>query len=98
MLAQLGGFATAKIGKGEAYKKYKARRNDGYSDDELITAAKSYATACKRLGTDKQYIKHPKTFLSDSLPFRDYLPNEREQEKPTTPEGSNPFAEYGEEG
>lgn len=87
-----------KIGKGDAYKKYKARRNDGYSDEELLRAAKNYAHQCKKLGTQKEYIKHPKTFLSESLPFLDFLPK-REQPQPSEqlPDTSNPFAEYREE-
>lgn len=84
-----------KIGKGEAYKKYKARKNDGYSDEELITAAKNYALQVKKLKTDKQYIKHPKTFLSDTLPFTDFLPRKTEQ-KPaeTASNDGNPFANW----
>ncbi len=89
------GVYPRKIGKGEAYKKYKARRNDGYSDKELIEAAKNYAIQCKKLGTQKEYIKHPKTFLSDSLPFLDYIPKKPETAPETTPpDGSNPFGEY----
>lgn len=84
-----------KVGKGEAYKKYKARRNDGYSDDELIEAAGAYADQCRKLKTDKEYIKHPKTFLSDSLPFLDFLPK-REEQRPVAgaPDGGNPFDQY----
>lgn len=87
------------IGKGEAYKKYKARRNDGYSDEELLEAAKNYANQCRKLSTQKEYIKHPKTFLSDSLPFLDFLPK-RDAPEPSQqlPDTSNPFAEYGKEG
>ena len=84
-----------KSGKGEAYKKYHARRNDGFSDAELLIAAKNYATQCKRLKTDKQYIKHPKTFLSDSTPFTDYIPKSKPEERADRPSsGGNPFAEY----
>lgn len=63
-----------KIGKGEAYKKYQARRKDGWSQQELQEAAKAYAEDCKRRKTEKEYIKHAKTFLSDSTPFVDYIP------------------------
>ncbi len=86
-----------KIGKGEAYKKYKARRNDGYSDEELLTAARNYSSVCKKQKTDKEYIKHPKTFLSDSLPFLDYLPK-KTAEQPTIISGQNenPFADWKE--
>ena len=81
------------IGKGEAYKKYQARRKDGYSDDDLIEAAKNYARDCRKRKTEKEYIKHPKTFLSDNLPFLDYLPknNTKSQEAPSS---SNPCEEW----
>ena len=62
-------------------------------------AARNYTTQCKRLGTEKQYIKHPKTFLSDSRPFLDYLPDKKKAQPPedAVPDNKNPFAEYGEE-
>lgn len=85
-----------KADKGMAYKKYKARINDGYSPAELLEAAKNYALQCRRQNTEKQYIKHPKTFLGDSTPFLDYLP------KPVAPPTGgnttgNPFEEYKED-
>lgn len=87
------------IGKGEAAKKYQARRNDGWSAEDLLTAAKNYALQCARQHSDPQYIKHPKTFLSENTPFVDYLPKKRESNPETTvPDGGNPFAEYGKEG
>ena len=69
------------------------------SPEELLMAARNYATQCKRLGTEKQYIKHPKTFLSDSRPFLDYLPDKKKAQPPedAVPDNKNPFAEYGEE-
>ena len=67
-----------KEGKGEAYKKYKARLNDGYTEQELIMAAENYARRCATERTEIKYIKHAKTFLSDSTPFLDYLPKTRE--------------------
>lgn len=84
-----------KIGKGEAYKKYKTRRRDGYSDEELLEAAKAYAIQCRKLKTEKEFIKHPKTFLSDSLPFLDYLPKKKpESLTPQVGEQGNPFEEW----
>lgn len=62
-----------KVGKGEAYKKYKARLNDGWKESDLLDAAKEYASECIRNRTESKYIKHPKTFLSDSTPFTDYI-------------------------
>ncbi|WP_278941176.1 hypothetical protein [Anaerotruncus colihominis] len=86
-----------KVDKGEAYKKYRARRNDGYSDEELFEAAKAYALQCKKQKTDKQYIKHPKTFLSDSLPFLDFLPKKTTPPEAQVQQNGNPFDEWGDE-
>lgn len=84
-----------KIGKGEAYKKYVTRRKDGFSDEELLIAAKNYAIQVRRQKTDKQYIKHPKTFLSDTTPFVDYIPKKPETPKyDETPVGENPFKNW----
>ena len=82
-----------KLEKGDAYKKYQARRKDGFSDEELIQSAKNYAAECRSRRTEKEYIKHPKTFLSDSLPFTDYLP--KNDDKPKTQQSGNPFEEWG---
>lgn len=62
--------------KGMAYKQYKARLNDGFSEDELITAVKRYADECQRQRTEERYIKHCTTFLGASTPFLDYLREE----------------------
>lgn len=59
--------------KANAYKCYKARLADGFSEDELITAVKRYADECKTRGTEARYIKLGATFLSSSTPFADYL-------------------------
>ena len=85
-----------KIGKAEAYKKYKTRLKDGWTEDELLEAAKNYAAQCKKLRTESQYIKHPKTFLSDNTPFADYLPNKQLSiEQSDESHNGNPFEEYG---
>nr|DAP18584.1 MAG TPA: Replication initiation and membrane attachment [Caudoviricetes sp.] len=85
-----------RIGKGEAYKKYKARLNDGFSEQELITAAINYAQICKSEHTPDNYIKHPKTFLSDSTPFMDYVPKQAEtaRDEPKICNDDNPYAEW----
>ena len=85
-----------KLGKGDAYKKYQARRKDGFSDEELIQSAKNYAAECRSRRTEKEYIKHPNTFLSDSLPFTDYIPKNdpKNDDKPKIQSG-NPFEEWG---
>jgi len=83
-----------KEGRGEAYKKYKARRKDGYSSEELITAAIAYSERCRKLKTETQYIKHAKTFLGDNLPFLDYLPKKVEIPAEQAPQSGNPFEEW----
>lgn len=59
--------------KASAHKKYKARLEDGYSEDELLTATKAYAEECKKNHTEERYIKQGKTFFGPDTPFTDYL-------------------------
>lgn len=59
--------------KANAYKCYKARLADGFSEDELMTAVKRYADECKARRTEVRYIKLGATFLGPSTPFQDYL-------------------------
>ena len=59
--------------KAGAYKCYKARLADGFSEDELETAVKRYAEECQRQKTEQKYIKLAATFLGPSTPFTDYL-------------------------
>ena len=80
--------------KGSAYKKYMARLKDGYSEAELLTAATRYAEQCLRDHTEERYVKHPKTFLSDALPFVDYLDAAQDTPSPDDDPGGNPFAKY----
>lgn len=84
------------IDKGSAYKKYSARRKDGYSDEELVAAARNYAGQCKAKKTEAEYIKHPKTFLSDTMPFLDFLPKREAESGDAVTDDKNPFAEWGE--
>lgn len=86
-----------KIGKGEAYKKYQARRKDGFSETELLTAAKNYAAECKKRKTEPEYIKHAKTFLSENTPFVDFLPKKSTEAASAVQQSDsqNPFAKYG---
>lgn len=85
-----------RIDKGNAYKKFLARTKDGWSGGEIVEAAQKYASECKMLHTDQQYIKHPKTFLSEALPFKDYLPDKDAQQtiEDEAFQG-NPFEKYG---
>lgn len=59
--------------KARAYRCYKARLKDGFSEDALFTAVKRYADECRIKNTDAEYIKHGATFFSADKPFEDYL-------------------------
>jgi len=59
--------------KSRAYACYKARLNDGYSEDELLKAAQNYAQECKKEKREERYIKLAGTFLGPNTPFVDYL-------------------------
>lgn len=84
-----------KMGKGEAYKKYKARVNDGWSESELMEAAKNYASRVSRERTEQKYIKHAKTFLSENTPFADFLPKESDVRKQASEsECDEPYGEW----
>lgn len=82
-----------KVGKGEAYKKYLARLNDGWSPEQLLQSAKKYRSQVVNERTEEKYIKHAKTFLSENTPFADYLTKtERQVSKPVDEE--NPYASW----
>lgn len=81
-----------KADKAQAYKKYKARLEDGFSHEQLLQAAKNYAEQCKRDRTEERYIKHGKTFLGESTPFLDYLPKNAPQARnEVESDDENPF-------
>lgn len=62
-----------KVGKREAFAKWKARLKQGETPERLLQACINYAKECERLGTEEKFIKHGKTFLSDKKPYEDYL-------------------------
>ena len=66
--------------KAGAYKCYKARLADGFSEDELEAAVKRYADECQRQKTEQKYIKLAATFLGPSTPFTDYLEETEEND------------------
>ena len=81
-----------KSDKGEAYKKYLTRLKDGWSPEQLLTAAKKYRAQIITNRTDQKYIKLCKTFLSDTTPFADYLTKTERQGVRNDTE--NPYAEW----
>lgn len=81
-----------KSDKGSAYKKYLTRLKDGWSPEQLLTAAKKYKAQIIANRTDQKYIKLCKTFLSDTTPFADYLTKTERQGASNDTE--NPYAEW----
>lgn len=63
--------------KAKTYKAYCARLKNGFSEEELLQAAKGYAAECRKDKQAEKYIKLGSTFLSASTPFTDYLDNEK---------------------
>ncbi len=85
-----------RVDKGNAYKKFLTRTKEGWSGEEIIKAAQKYADECRKLHTEPQYIKHPKTFLSDALPFKDYIGSgNNQQDAMVEAHQGNPFEKYG---
>lgn len=60
--------------KARSYECYKARLNEGYTEEELIRATEKYADACKSRKTELRYIKKAYTFWGVNTPFLDYMP------------------------
>ena len=83
-----------KSDKGSAYKKYLTRLKDGWSPEQLLTAAKKYKAQIIANRTDQKYIKLCKTFLSDTTPFADYLTKTERQG--VSSDAENPYAEWKE--
>ena len=80
--------------KAKAYKCYKARLADGFSEDELETAVKRYADECKINHTEEKYIKLGATFLGPNTPFTDYLGDWKPPEKEQKPPKKNQFNNF----
>ncbi|MFV0420123.1 MAG: DUF6291 domain-containing protein [Dysgonomonas sp.] len=88
-----------KADKGQAYKNYKARLKDGYSSEELLIAVVNYKQQCEKQRTEQRFIKHAKTFLSDTLPFTDYIKTEAQSNTELQDsDEENPFVQYLKEG
>lgn len=87
-----------KIGKIDAFKKYEARRKEGYRKEILLEACENYASECKKKKTDKEYMMHPKRFLGSALPFKDYVrdPSIHTVTAPSDGEWVNPFDRWRE--
>lgn len=69
-----------KLGRETAEKNFKALVNSGeYTAEQLITAAKGYASSVAFGGTEYKYQKNAGSFLdNETKPFRDYLTKQEE--------------------
>lgn len=83
-----------KVDKAQAYKKYRARLEDGFSHEQLLESVKNYSAQCRKDRTEERYIKHGKTFLGESTPFLDYLPKNAAQENGKTADEDEPYGEW----
>lgn len=89
------GVYPNKADKAAAYKCYQARLKDGYSEEELLRAAKNYVKECEREKREKKYIKHAKTFLGPNTPFVDYLGEKKDDKaEQTEVESGGSAADY----
>lgn len=66
--------------KKRAFRCWKTRLKEGCKPEGLITAAKNYATQCKKEKTEPKFIKHPSTFLGPDTPFEEYLKAPEDQD------------------
>lgn len=76
-----------KIGKQRAYSLWNRRVNYFKPElradtEELLKAAENYRDYCDQNVSDKKFIKHASTFLSDKQDYLDYLNPKSEEEKP----------------
>lgn len=83
-----------KADKAQAYKRYRARLEDGYSHEQLLESVKNYSAQCRKDRTEERYIKHGKTFLGESTPFLDYLSKNAAQESGKTADEDEPYGEW----
>ena len=82
--------------KAKAYKAYRARLKDGFSDDELLRAATAYAEECSSRNTDERFIKLGATFLSANTPIEDYLKGGKADEQDNVQDRGSASDYYGE--
>jgi len=80
--------------KARAYKCYIARLNDGYTEEQLLTACRNYAAECEHNKTEERFIKHGATFLSVNEPFLDYLKEKGDTDVGVGTDTSRDEAEY----
>lgn len=71
-----------KEGKAEAFKAWQKLLKEGYTTEQLVTAARRYKEKCEQKGTERDYIKKGVNFLKHRT-FEDYLGGTELEEDPT---------------
>jgi hypothetical protein len=59
--------------KKKAWRKWRARRNEGVDNELLLEATKNYKIEVEHEGTEKKYVKHGATFFGPDEHWREYL-------------------------
>jgi len=59
--------------KKAGHSKWKARRKDGISQEDLVEAVENYAKMCDLTGKEMTYIKHIETFLGPKNHWEEFL-------------------------
>ena len=57
----------------DALRAYQARRRDGVSHDQLLTATRNYAEVCRREGREKRHVLLGKTFFGPNDRWEDFV-------------------------
>ena len=86
-----------KEGKKKAYGCYLARLKEGYTEEELLTAAKKYAEFCIKDKRETKYIKLASTFFGVNNFFVDYLKGDSENEGNNTGDSGESESKFTEE-
>ncbi|MCD8398278.1 MAG: hypothetical protein LUD12_14045 [Lachnospiraceae bacterium] len=75
---QLWDIYPRKDDKARSYAEYKSRLKDGYTEEELYEATKSYVSHMKQLGRKREYILNGRNFFGADGRFTQYLPKPNE--------------------
>jgi len=82
-----------KLGKIKAYEMYNERIMDGWTHEQIYKATENYSRYVRVHKTEDKYIKFAKNFLSEKVPFTDYIPSGYENDKITIID-DNPYKEW----
>jgi len=61
------------ISRKKAMKAWNKRVKEGHSTNDMLSAARNYASEAKKQRTEIKYLQHPSTFFGPDEPFTDYV-------------------------